>query len=144
MIYRFVVACLHNDGHVLQLWSETVAVHRRMIHDGHLITGDECGPNFLVFVLRLSENPGKNLDQEIDPTENRTQARCVRSYDVTPVVCIYRFKKVLGLIHYFCLSPSLSAIYPPQCRTLTPPGTYNSHASGSDACRGCTDFGPEQ
>ena len=30
-----------------------------MINDGDLITEDECGPNFLTFVLRLRENPGK-------------------------------------------------------------------------------------
>ena len=35
---------LFNDGHVLQLWSETVAVCTRM-NDDHIITGDECGPN---------------------------------------------------------------------------------------------------
>ena len=50
---------LFNDGRVLQLWSETVAVRRRMIYDSHMITGDECDPNFLTFVLRLRENPGK-------------------------------------------------------------------------------------
>ena len=43
-----------------------------------MITRDECGPNFVAFVLRLRENPGKNLNQETDPT------RCVRSNDVTP------------------------------------------------------------
>ena len=45
-------------------------------------TGDECDPNFLTFVLRLRENPGKNLNQEIDPTGDRTRARCVKSNDV--------------------------------------------------------------
>ena len=44
-----------------------------------MITGDECGPNFLTYVLRLRKNPGKNLNQEIDPTEDRTSGRCVRS-----------------------------------------------------------------
>ena len=39
---------------------------------GHVITVDECGPYFLTFVLRLMENAGKKLNQEIDPTENRT------------------------------------------------------------------------
>ena len=51
--------------------SETIAVRRWMIglymiwmkYGGHMITGDECGPNFLTFVLRLRENPGKNLNQ---------------------------------------------------------------------------------
>ena len=49
-----------------------------------LIPGDECGLNFLAFVLRLRENPGKNLNQEIDPTGDRTKACCVRNNDVTP------------------------------------------------------------
>ena len=48
-----------------------------------MISGDECGPNFLTFVLRLRENPGKNLNKEIDPTGDRTRARCIRSDDVT-------------------------------------------------------------
>ena len=39
-----------------------------MIYDGNMITEDECGPNFLTFVLRLRENPGKNLNHKIDPT----------------------------------------------------------------------------
>ena len=65
------VLLLFNDGHVLQLWSETVALRRRMIYgldhvDGHMITKDECDSDFLKFVLWLMENPGKNLNQEID------------------------------------------------------------------------------
>ena len=35
-----------------------------MIHDGHMIIGDQCGPNFLIFDLRLREKPGKYLNQE--------------------------------------------------------------------------------
>ena len=53
-------------SHVLQLRSETVVVRRRMIYglgdnlyDGHMITGEECGPYFLTFVLQLRENSGK-------------------------------------------------------------------------------------
>ena len=43
---------------VLQLRSETVAAHRRMNmilddYDGQMILGKDCGPNFLIFVLRL-------------------------------------------------------------------------------------------
>ena len=54
---------LFNGGHVLQLRSETVAVRRQefivwMIYVCRMITGDEYGPNFLTFVLRLRENPG--------------------------------------------------------------------------------------
>ena len=56
--------------------SETVAVRRRMIYDAHMITEDEYGPNLLTFVLRLREYPEKNLNQEIDPTGDRTRARC--------------------------------------------------------------------
>ena len=55
-----------------------------MIHDGHLITGDESGPNFLTFVLWFREIFRKNFNQEIDLTGDRTQAHCVRSNNVTP------------------------------------------------------------
>ena len=48
-----------------------------MIYDGNMITGDECGQNFLTFVLWLGENPGRNFNQESDPTGDRTRARCV-------------------------------------------------------------------
>ena len=54
-----------------------------MIYNGHMITGDECDPNFLTFVLWLSEKPGKNLNLVFYPTGDRTRARCVRSNDVT-------------------------------------------------------------
>ena len=54
-----------------------------MIYDDHMITGDECGPGFLAFVLHLRENPGKNHNQETDPTGDRTRTRCVRNNDVT-------------------------------------------------------------
>ena len=39
-----------------------------MIYDGHVITRDECGLNLLtfVFVFRLRENPGKNLNEDIE------------------------------------------------------------------------------
>ena len=57
-----------------------------MIYDGHMITGDEYGSNFLTFVLRLRENSGKKFNQEIDPLGDRTRARCVRSNDVTPML----------------------------------------------------------
>ena len=44
---RWPLFLLFNDGHVLQLWSETVAVRRQMnmvwmIYDGYMKTGDEC------------------------------------------------------------------------------------------------------
>ena len=32
---------------------------------GHMITGEECGPNFLKFVLRLRENPGKTSTRKL-------------------------------------------------------------------------------
>ena len=39
-------------------------------YDGQMIglTGNECSPNFLEFVLQLNKNPGKNHNQETDPT----------------------------------------------------------------------------
>ena len=55
-----------------------------MTYDGHMITGEECGPNFLTFVLRLRENPGRNLNPKTDPTEDGIRDRCVRGNDVTP------------------------------------------------------------
>ena len=66
---------------MLQLWSETVAVRRRMIYDGH-ITGDECGPNLRKFVLEAKSR--KKPHQDIDPTGDRTRALYVRSNDVAP------------------------------------------------------------
>ena len=37
-------------------------------YDDQMIAGDACGLNFLTFVLRLRKYPGKNLNQETDPT----------------------------------------------------------------------------
>ena len=35
---------------------------------------DECGPDFLTFVLQLGGKSQKNLNQEIDSLEDRTRA----------------------------------------------------------------------
>ena len=43
-----------------------------IICDGYMISGDECGPFFQAFVFRLRENPGENLNQEPGPTGDRT------------------------------------------------------------------------
>ena len=77
-----------NDGHVLQLKPETVAVRRRKgnvldDYDGQMVSGDKCGLNFLTFVLQLRKNPGKDLNQETDPTGIWTRARWMRGNDVT-------------------------------------------------------------
>ena len=37
-----------------------------------------------VICLTVEGKPRKNLNQEIDPTGDRTRARCVKSSDVTP------------------------------------------------------------
>ena len=37
---NFYCCWLFNDGHVLELWPETVAVRKWMIYDDHVITGD--------------------------------------------------------------------------------------------------------
>ena len=83
---RFVclLLFLFNDGHVLQLRTVDGWYVGWMIYGGHMITGDECGPELLTFILWLRENPGKNLNQKIDSTGNQTRARCVRSNNVTP------------------------------------------------------------
>ena len=80
---------LFNDGHVLHLRSETVAVRRRMNvvldeNDCQMIPGDECGLNVLTFALQLRKPPGENFNQEIDPIWDRTWAQCIRGTDVIP------------------------------------------------------------
>ena len=47
---------------------------------GQVMPGDDCGPNFLTF----EETPRKKLNQKIDPTGNRTRARCIRNNNVIP------------------------------------------------------------
>ena len=46
--------------------------------DGQMVPGDKCGLNFLTFVLKLRKNPGKNFNQETNPTGNQTQDRTMR------------------------------------------------------------------
>ena len=59
-----------------------------------MLTWHECGPNCLEFILRLTQNPGKKLNHENEPTGDRTQARCVRSSCVTPTPKRWSFAKV--------------------------------------------------
>ena len=40
-------------------------------------------PKFSDMYLTVEEKPRKNLNREIDPTEDQTRARCVRGNDVT-------------------------------------------------------------
>ena len=35
--------------------------------EGQMLSGEECDLDSLAFVLQLRKNPGKNLNQEIDP-----------------------------------------------------------------------------
>ena len=60
---------------VLQLRTEMVPIHIRKYmvldyYDGQMITGDACSLNFLTFILQLTKNAGKNLNQEIHPTRD--------------------------------------------------------------------------
>ena len=62
LLSLFVLFLLFNDGHILHLRPETVAVHRWMrnrFDDGQMIPGDKYGLNFPIFVLQLRENSGK-------------------------------------------------------------------------------------
>ena len=52
-------------------------------YDGQVVPGGEYGPNVLPFTLQLMKTPEK-LNQEIDPTGNRTRVRCMRGNDDTP------------------------------------------------------------
>ena len=69
--------------------SETVAVRRRMIYglDDIWRLYDNRGrmwPKFSDICVTVEGNPRKNLNQETEPTGDRTRARCVRSNDVNP------------------------------------------------------------
>ena len=80
---------LFNDGHVLQLWSETVAIHRRMIYvlDDIWWSYGNRGRMWLKFpdiCLTVKAKPRNKPQPEIDPTGDRTRTRCVRSKDVIP------------------------------------------------------------
>ena len=65
--------CLFSDGHVLQLWIQTVAVRRRMNYgvDDIWWPNDTRGRMWAKFpdiCLTVEEKPRINLNQEIDPT----------------------------------------------------------------------------
>ena len=82
------------------------AVHRRMIYRDQMITGDECGPNILTFVLWLRENPGKtqprNLtDRGSNPGPLREWQQCcpkttavVRYNLYLPAIMLLKWTKV--------------------------------------------------
>ena len=50
--------------------------------------------------LTVEGKPRKNLNQEIDPTGNQTQAHCVRSNDVAPKVQWGKPAKITLLLDY--------------------------------------------
>ena len=61
---------LFKDGHVLHVRSETIVDRRRMnivlgAYGDQMITGDECGPNFLEFCLTVEGNPRKNSTRKL-------------------------------------------------------------------------------
>ena len=53
-----------NDGHVLHLRPETVAIRRQknvlVDYDAQMVSGDKSGLNFLTFLLQLRETPEKH------------------------------------------------------------------------------------
>ena len=61
-----LIDILFTDDHVLNF-------------DSEMISEDECGLNFLTYLI-LEEN----LNQEIDPTGNRTRDSWVRGNDIDP------------------------------------------------------------
>ena len=59
-----------NDGHLLHVRSEAVAVRRRLNmvlddYEGQMIPGYECGLHFLTFVLHLRKNPGETSTRKL-------------------------------------------------------------------------------
>ena len=90
--YHYCCCCclLFNESHVLQPWSVTIAFRRWMIYglDDIWWPYDNRGRIWLKFpdiCLTVEENTGKILNQETDPTRNRTLTRCVRGNDVTSI-----------------------------------------------------------
>ena len=66
----FCISLLFNDGHVLHLRSETIAVRRRMRndlddYDGQMVSRGKCGLNFLTLSFSWRKTPWKkNLNQK--------------------------------------------------------------------------------
>ena len=75
---------LCNDGHILQLWSETVTIPRGMTYDDHIIPGSNVAQISWYLSYAWGKTPEKTLTYEIDTTGDRTRTRCVRSNDATP------------------------------------------------------------
>ena len=82
---------LFNDGHVVyysygQGLSPSIEGWYMIwvIYDGYIRTGSEYGPNFLTFVLRLRENPGKTSIRKLTQIGDRTRTRCVTGNDFVP------------------------------------------------------------
>ena len=72
-------------------------------------------PKFPDICLMVEEKPRKNLNQEIDPTGDRTPARCVRSNDFRLTPRTQRWSSsfanmVLGCLYYPYESHTLQKI----------------------------------
>ena len=77
---------LFNHGHILQLSKRPSPSVDGWIsflddYDGQMITGGECGLNFMTY-LTAEEKPRKNSNQENVPSRDRTRACWVRDNDV--------------------------------------------------------------
>ena len=76
-----LICCLFNDGHVLQLWSETVAVRTQIIYglDDIWWPYDNRGDNGLSFpeiCVIVEEKPRKKTStRKTDPAGDRTRTR---------------------------------------------------------------------
>ena len=77
-----------------------------MLYAVNMITGDECGPSFLTFVLWLKENLGRNLNQEIHQSGDRNRDRWMRGNEVTlrPQLWSILFGWTLHLRFFFFLT----------------------------------------
>ena len=71
-----------------------------MIYDGHMITVDECGPNFLIFVLRLREIPGKPSTRKLTRPgiERGPAAILLLDHNGLPWQCMSRDRPAFGQI----------------------------------------------
>ena len=102
---KIVICCrwLFNDGDVLQLRDRRDASPSVdgwymvwMTYEDHMITGDECDPNVLTFVLRLRENSGKTWTRKL--TRPAIEPAPAAS-EVTMLPLDHSGGKIVGLAH---------------------------------------------
>ena len=85
MLFQFFLT-LFNDGHILHLRPERLAVHGWGLvldyYAGQMVSGDGYGLTCLTLILQSRENSEKNFNQKIDLTGNQTRSCWMRDNDI--------------------------------------------------------------